>query len=499
MEYDLAVKKLALFIKYSERGFVLLTVNEWEILKSLHDVISEWLHPAFYNMEKTEYRSVLDDLSATSPRENNSVVFENFNLPMERLNDLLERFNLGRDVFLNKTRYCIFIVPLYVELYIQEYFPNLYSYFEFKEQYLLKYKNYCEFILPEDGYLKTKSMQRALKETLIHQNNDIVQKLEGCLHIHISEDEFKHLEKEVYEYVEEIKNSSKNLTNEVRDANEMFCCRLMVSLARVATLQTNYDKAIEIYREISVYKQIKNSPKIAFEILNGIADTFLYSENYKNAYNSYSRSLDFIVKEFNDNEKNESDFLNIKVRIYSKLALCEFKQGNVENVIKYLEITKFHLERMDEDEKKELFPVYYNYLLMYLDINPDRTQEAEHLLKMLEAFGNNDMQRAMFLTIKAWYLGIINGNLREAARAADEALRIKRHSYIENDFRIAESHYINAMIRLFQGNYQQAEYCCMKSINILKNFKLHTYQKEKSRDLLEKITSLDSDDLHNKL
>lgn len=48
-----------------------------------------------------------------------------------------------------------------------------------------------------------------------------------------------------------------------------------------------------------------------------------------------------IVKEFNDNEKNESDFLNIKVRIYSKLALCEFKQGNVENVIKYLEITKF--------------------------------------------------------------------------------------------------------------------------------------------------------------
>lgn len=342
MEYDLAVKKLALFIKYSERGFVLLTVNEWEILKSLHDVISEWLHPAFYNMEKTEYRSVLDDLSAASPRENNSVVFENFNLPMERLNDLLERFNLGRDVFLNKTRYCIFIVPLYVELYIQEYFPNLY------------------------------------------------------------------------------------------------------------------------------------------------------------AYNSYSRSLDFIVKEFNDNEKNESDFLNIKVRIYSKLALCEFKQGNVENVIKYLEITKFHLERMDEDEKKELFPVYYNYLLMYLDINPDRTQEAEHLLKMLEAFGNNDMQRAMFLTIKAWYLGIINGNLREAARAADEALRIKRHSYIENDFRIAESHYINAMIRLFQGNYQQAEYCCMKSINILKNFKLHTYQKEKSRDLLEKITSLDSDDLHNK-
>ena len=95
----------------------------------------------------------------------------------------------------------------------------------------------------------------------------------------------------------------------------------------------------------------------------------------------------------------------------------------------------------------------------------------------------------VLLTVKAWYLGIINGNLREAVEAADEALKIKRDLYIENDGRIAESHYVNALLRMFQGKYEQAEHCCIKSINILKNFNFHTSQKQKSNKLLERIRS----------
>lgn len=34
---------------------------------------------------------------------------------------------------------------------------------------------------------------------------------------------------------------------------------------------------------------------------------------------------------------------------------------------------------------------------------------------------------------------------------------------------------------------QEAEHCCIKSINILKNFSFHTSQKQKSNELLERI------------
>lgn len=67
----------------------------------------------------------------------------------------------------------------------------------------------------------------------------------------------------------------------------------------------------------------------------------------------------------------------------------------------------------------------------------------------------NEVQEAMFLTAAAWYQGILNGNLLYASKAADRALQIKRRLYIENDARIAESHYVNAMIRMFQGKYEE--------------------------------------------
>ena len=145
------------------------------------------------------------------------------------------------------------------------------------------------------------------------------------------------------------------------------------------------------------------------------------------------------------------------------------------------------MKEVSKEQKKELFAVYYNYFLMDLEITPGRSQTGDKLYRILDGMEKNEVQEAMFLTAAAWYQGILNGNLLYASKAADRALRIKKRLYIENDARIAESHYVNAMIRMFQGKYEEAEYCCVKSMNILKNFTLHMEQKEKSRQLMETL------------
>ena len=96
----------------------------------------------------------------------------------------------------------------------------------------------------------------------------------------------------------------------------------------------------------------------------------------------------------------------------------------------------------------------------------------------------------MFLTVNAWYTGIILGNVYDAINIAHEALIIKRQQYIENDSRIAESHYVNALLRFFAGLDNDALHCIIKSQNILKNFKLYTLQKEQSQALFNEILEM---------
>ena len=476
------MKKLELFFKYSKRGILLLTANEWYQIQQIKEICEVQIHPKYYDMQCTEYRKILSNITQG---EVESAVFENFVMSEEKIRPLLERFNLGRDVLLNNTRYCVFIVPLHVELYIQEFLPNLYSYFEFKEQYLNQYTNYCDFIFPEDGYLKTKDMQRVLKSNLKNAGDDMVQQLEGNLHIRISKEQFLELKKNVNQYVELIQKNEKNISEKIQRTNDVFCCRLLTSLARVATVQGYYEEAIDIYKEF-IHKQKLNSKNIAFEIWYGLADTYLYAEEYDEAYGTYAQILKWVMNQYED-EIAEEHFLNEKVRLYSKLALCEFKRKNDEKALQYIKYTFMNIDELNAEQKKSLFPVYYNYLLMWLDIFPYRTTEGDKLLECLENFDKNEMQKGMFLTVKAWYRGIINGDLYEAEKEAMEALNIKRRLCMENDVRIAESHYINAMLKMFQGDYDKALYCCNKSSNILKNVAMHEEQKEKRESVVKII------------
>ena len=475
------IQKLLLFFNCSNRGFLLLTANERNKIQQLHTLLKKQLDPEFYDMSVTEYNIILNDMDCTF---SNSMVFTGFD-KASNFQELLEKFNLGRDLFLQKIRYCIFIVPLYIELYIQEQLPNLYAYFEFKQQFLTSYKNYCEFILPEDEYLKTKSMQKILKDTLVHSDNNVLQRLDGYMHIRINHKQYTQLEKDLYTYISKIKKETAS-SNNIQSANNAFCNKLLMSLARLATIQGEYQNALNIYEQL-ISKMSFISPQETYEVLNNMSDAYLYSEDYKKAQRCYSKILEFLLEKYNDDNFTEEEFQNARICTYSKLALCEFKLQHNTKVLEYIRLTLLHIPDLSEESQETLFPIYYNYFLMYLEIFSEQTIDGDKLFQKLENFNKNPIQTSMFLTIKAWYLGIINGDLSTARQLADTALQIKRQICIENDSRIAESHYVNAMIRMFQGNYPEAENCCIKSINILKNFPLHTAQKEASQKLLKQI------------
>lgn len=128
---DETLKKIELFFEYSERGFVLISGSNERELTKIKKICENKIHPKFYDMQSMEYRKILADIKTKTAK---SAVFENFAMSDEKLKDLLERFNLGRDLLLDNMQYCIFIVPPYVDSYIQEFLPNLDSYFELRIQ-----------------------------------------------------------------------------------------------------------------------------------------------------------------------------------------------------------------------------------------------------------------------------------------------------------------------------------------------------------------------------
>ncbi len=461
-------RKLEFFFRTTEKGFVLLTVNEYYIVQKINEFLSKNISAQFYNTMEMNFNDILNNFQFSN--DISSVVFYNFFMSIEDTSKLLDKFNLARDLMLNRVKYCVFIVPVYIESYIHENLPNLYSYFQIKERFLRLHKNYFEYILPEDMYLKTKLMQRNLKREIYDMKDDIFRRLDGFLHIRISDETFDKLKSDI--------ESSK-----LKYDNKLYY-KMQLSLAKLAAVQERFDDAIEIYSALSRDKTVMDNINQFIEVQSGLADSLLYMEEFNRAYKIYSKLLSVIVTDLYDMlEINVVE--EYQVRIYSKIALCQIKCGEVDNVKKIIKQTMNHIKEIDD--KNKFFHVYYNYFIMYLEIYPERTIESDRMLNALEDFPKNEVQDAMYLTVKSWYEGIIEGKLYRAIQNSYRALKIKRDIYIENDARIAESHYLNALLLMFTGKFKEAHNCCEKSCNILKNINIRENQKKKSRELLLEI------------
>lgn len=472
---DFSIQRLSLFFNYSHKGFVLLTINEYHIMKEIEDFICTQKNAQIFDLSILEYNDILKKINCTP--EIQVAVFSNFYMDINKAHIFLEKFNLGRDLLLSKIPYCVFIVPMHLELYIQESLPNLYSYFLLKERYIRKHSCCFKYILPEDMYLKTKDMQKNLKINPNDTQNNILQRLDGYLHVKVNSNI-------LHQLMDDVSSYSSKLTN--TEIDQLYACKLQISLAHVAIAQNDFSLALNIYKKLttsSEYKQSTLPQALRLEIDNGMADTYLYMEKYQSAYDWYSQLLNSLTWIDDMDEATLNDF---KIRLYSKIALCQIKLGNYTRTLQFIDQTLRHMETSDEN----YFHVYYNYFLMYLEMYSDRTIKSDKMLDALKNYPKNEVQTAMFLTVNAWYTGIILGNVYDAINIAHEALIIKRQQYIENDSRIAESHYVNALLRFFAGLDNDALHCIIKSQNILKNFKLYTLQKEQSQALFNEILEM---------
>ncbi|MDE6566485.1 MAG: hypothetical protein K2K70_01990, partial [Lachnospiraceae bacterium] len=116
---------------------------------------------------------------------------------------------------------------------------------------------------------------------------------------------------------------------------------------------------------------------------------------------------------------------------------------------------------------------------------------SEQMLEAMKQIPKDEVQQAMYLTVCAWYEGIIEGNLYHAIRISEEALELKQQLYPMNDARIAESYYIGALLYFFVGDDKKAVSYCQKCAGIPvspnRNIDLHEINQHLSEEIWRHI------------
>lgn len=469
------ISKLYLYLNMSIKGFILLTVNEKHLQEELINDIKEMKKCTIYD---------LNDFSVKNTSQNDNeqlAIYKCINFNKKEMS-ILEKINLSRDILLKQEKLFIFIVPKYIAELIQQNFPNLYSYFILKESFTKKYDIFFEYIFPNSGYLVSKESQRESKRYYqITQNEDINDKLNYFLHAKASPKELNELD-----------NSMSNLLKKAditKEYNLKYYFNLLFKFAKMLLRQGRYTEAEYIFSKLSNELSAKRThSKLYYESLIGAGDAFFHLKEYEKAKRIYEDTIIDIINLDILTLKEEDDYFH-KI-IYSRLALCYIEEREYSRALSFME-SAFNtlIEDCDKKHSGEFFDIYYNYFLILMNQNPNNCYIINSILSILNKMKKNYIQEAMFLSISAWYNGVMMGNLKSAFKNAQNALSIKRNVFIENDIRIAESHYLNSVLYFINGEYEKAYRCCHKCSNILKNFQDKFLQEELVEKLYDDIVT----------
>lgn len=197
----------------------------------------------------------------------------------------------------------------------------------------------------------------------------------------------------------------------------------------------------------------------------GMADSALYVHKYEETKELCFYALQMIQTKpkdiIDDNSRKE-----YQIRIYTKLVLCQTRLGEVKEAKETMTKTLDLINTLEEWDNIDVFLIYYNFFVIYLEIFSGRTVESEKMLAALKQIPKDEMQKAMYLTVCAWYEGIIEGKLYHAILISEKALELKQQLYPENDARIAESYYTDALLHFFVGDDRAALWNCQKCAKI---------------------------------
>lgn len=464
-------QKLNLYLNVSARGFVLLQVNDKRYEKGIIDMISSMRSTIVFDLKEADFRDGIEYLKTN--KEAQVLLYYGLNSHNEKLKNILEKINLSRDLLLAQDRMVVFIVPRYVAFMIQDEFPDLYSYFSLKEVYIKEYPLLFDFIFPDKKYLITKTSQSEFKKFFFASEGGIEERLDYYMQKRVKDRELTRLKKDFNEYMETF-----HLQTDEYDRRYYYT--LLLRMARVCAVQEDYEYAVEMCNEIVTASiVISLYQRIYYEAWLQKADIYFEQRKYEAAIDLYKTVISMIASQHAD---EDADILcEYVIKIYSRMAICYIITGVYEYANKLMQSALKYAEQ--RNDTVECFSLIYNQIV--LAIREDNIEEKIICSKFeaLKKCSTCEVQNALYLSLYAWYSGIIAGNRRQALDYAYEALKLKREKLGENDVRIAESHYLISILHLLGDETEHAAECRKKSINILSN-----YEFEKERiDAIEKV------------
>ena len=470
--------KLELYLEKSTRGFILITVNKNLYKKDLIRLICSYEGTVEYDLQEIEFSDTINEIK--SNRSNKRVLYHNFE--NSNLENVLEKINLSRDLLLSQDKLYVFVVPQYINKIIQQDYPNLYSYCVLKEDYVEKCEGeyIFEYIIPGFSYLNTKESQRISKGIFQLNRGSLNERLDYYMRSKAKQEELQSLEYDVRCVVERISENMEKY-------DWKYQKNLLFKLAKVLSAQQEYDEALRVYETILANMDLEHCfLGIYYESVLGIGDVYLMKNDYGKAMEIYKRILMWIIKE--DREEHAQSIDSTLTDIYHRIALCYIGQEEFELSYQYMNSSLDHMQGNDALNNQDFFGILYNYLLLVIQMDLSEVYNNRMIPQLLEREVKNTVQQAMYYTLYAWLLGIVEGELQYALQLAHRALEIKREHFIENDLRIAESHYVISSLYVMSGDYEKAELCCRKSLNILKNFENKSRQNDFTKKLLTKIS-----------
>ena len=457
-------QKLELYLKFSERGFVLLQVNDKRYERSIINMVSSMCSTIVFDLKETDFRDGIEYLKVN--KEVQVLLYHSLNSHNENLKNVLEKINLSRDLLLVQDRIIVFIVPQYVAFMIQDEFPNLYSYFSLKEVYIKEYPLLFEFIFPDKKYLITKERQSEFKKFFFASGEGIEERLDYYVQKKVKERELTILKSKFNEYLE-------TFCLQTDEYDWRYYYTILLRMANVCVVQEDYEYALELYDKIVTAPIVLSQYQgIYYEAWIQKADVYFKQRKYETAIDLYKALISMVARQHDYD--NVDIFLEYVTKICSRMAICyaikkEYDSANnlMHGALKWAE------QREDE---AECFAIIYNQIVLAILEGNIEDAIIRPKFESLKQLISCDIQDAFYLSIYAWYRGIIGGHRRHALKYACEALTLKRENFIENDVRIAESHYLISLLYLLGDETERAMECRKKCLNILNNYE---FEKER--------------------
>lgn len=455
-------KKLELYLNTTTRGFLLLQVNDKRYEKQLMEFISSKRSMMAFDLQEIDFRDSIECLKTN--RDVQAVLYYSLNFRNGELRSILEKINLSRDLLLAQEKIVVFIVPQYIASMIQTEFPNLYSYFILKEEYIIRYPFLFEYIPPGKKYLVTRDSQSEFKKFYYSSEEGIEERLDYFMQRKMKEREFRRLKSDFSEYLDAVK-----LQKAVYD--QRYYYSLLLRMANVCVVQEDYAYAFHLYNKILVSSiVISQYQEIYYEANLRKADIYLHQRQYRAAIEAYKDIITMISCQHNYNI--DDIFFEYVVKIYPRIAICLAENKQYGDADAFMKAAFKKAEEREDYE--EGFAIIYNRIILAILMETVNANEIMPLFETLKKLIHCDVQKAMYLSIYAWYRGVIGGHCRHALEYAYDALALKRKTMLENDIRIAESHYVISILYLLLDDTEHAKECKKKCVNILNNYKTET-------------------------